>query len=946
MADDSGNRALDFFQRANSSYLEYLYSLFQNQPEALDPQWALFFAGFEAGFGEAGAPARAAIEHQLRPPGAEPAGTCPASGKSLIKLADGIQDLVHSYRELGHLEATLDPLGQPRTANPLLALERFGLSEEDLPCEGGAGTFLGPTDGTLQSLLDQLRLTYCGHLGVEFMHIASKEQRDWLIERMEPACNVPQLTCDEKQRVLQQLITAETFETFLHTKYVGQKRFSLEGSEALIPLLETIIETGAELGVDEVVMGMPHRGRLNVLAHVLHKPYELILSEFEGTTPWQASEGDGDVKYHLGFSHDRLAACGRPVHTSLSYNPSHLELVNPVIQGIVRAKQERRGPAGQACVLPMLLHGEAAFTGQGIVPETLNLSELPAYRTGGTIHVVVNNQVGFTATADQTRFTPYPTDIARMIQAPIFHVNGDDPDAVVHAARLAIGFRQQFNVDVVIDLWCYRRRGHNEADEPAYTQPRMYERIGRHPSVVQQYARRLLEAGDIDEHFVQQTAGQLKQRLMEALNLARQRHPQQKIHTLGGLWTGLARSGESQVETKIPQTVIDRITDTYLHHPDGFSVHPKLKLLSARREMAQGKRPVDWGCAEMWSLGSLLLEGTPVRLMGQDSERGTFSHRHAVLHDTQTGETYIPLQHLSEDQGSFTIRNTMLSELAVLGFEYGYSSADPHTLVIWEAQFGDFANGAQPIIDQFLVSAESKWLRMSGLVLLLPHGYEGQGPEHSSARLERFLQLCGDDNIQVCYPTRSAQYFHLLRRQMRRNFRKPLVIMSPKSLLRDERAGSVLDDFTDSSFHPVFDDPQQPDPEQVRRLILCSGRVFYSLDAARQKSGQHNIALVRIEQLYPFPEPQVRSVLARYRRSRDVCWVQEEPKNMGAWTYIEPRLRALFPKHAAPIYIGRDAAASPATGIFHIHEAEEKAFLEQALDVTEPAPAPTAAVTA
>ena len=923
MENTTGNRSLDFFQRANSAYLDHLYSVFKERPDSLDPQWALFFAGFEAGYGE----------------GASRPGS-PALGQS--NLADGVSDLVHSYRELGHFEATLDPLGQARPQNPLLSLAQFGLSEEHLSCDVGSGTFLGPTDGTLRSLLDQLRQTYCANLGVEFMHIASKEQRDWLVARIEPSCNVPQLSSDERRRVLDQLLAAETFETFLHTKYLGQKRFSLEGSEALIPLLETVIDEGAALGIDEVVMGMPHRGRLNVLAHVLRKPYELIMSEFEGTTPWQESEGDGDVKYHLGFSNDRTALCGRPIHTSLSYNPSHLELVDPVIQGIVRAKQQRRGDEGQAQVLPMLLHGEAAFTGQGIVPETLSLSELPAYRTGGTIHVIVNNQVGFTATPDQTRFTPYATDVALMIQAPIFHVNGDDPEAIVHAAKLAIAFRQQFNVDVLIDLWCYRRRGHNESDEPAYTQPRMYAQIAQQPSVVQLYAQRLLEAGDIHEDYVEQTAGQLRQRLNEAMNLARQRHPQQKIHALGGLWTGLSRGGDEQADTAISQDVIDRITDSYLKQPECFSVHPKLKFLAGRREMAQGARLVDWGCAEMLSIGSLLLEGTPVRLMGQDSERGTFSHRHAVLHDAQTDAPYIPLQHLSAQQGSFTIRNSMLSELAVLGFEYGFSSADPHTLVIWEAQFGDFANGAQPIIDQFLVSAESKWLRMSGLVLLLPHGYEGQGPEHSSARLERFLQLCGDNNIQVCYPTRSAQLFHLLRRQMRRNFRKPLVVMSPKSLLRDERAASALDEFTQASFQPVLGDPRRPNPELVRRLVFCSGRVFYPLDAARQQREQQNLAIVRIEQLYPFPQQQIRAALAQYRRVRDVCWLQEEPRNMGAWSFVEPRLRELLPKHVAPAYIGRDEAASPATGIFHVHEAEEKSFIEQILEIPEPVSTPAA----
>lgn len=944
-------RLLDFFQRANADYLEQLYEEFRKTPDSVDPKWALFFAGFEAGYGES---TEAATQKNGEAPtnGDVPSASaaplaigshCPTGGEELSKLNYGVQDLVHTYRELGHFEATLDPLEQPRKPNPLLELNQFGLDEKYLDCHVANGTFQGPTDGTLGGLLGQLRHTYCRNIGVEFMHISSKEQREWLLARIEPSSNDPDLTGEERRRALDQLISAESFETFLHTKYLGQKRFSVEGSEALIPLLEAVIEEGARLGVDEVVMGMSHRGRLNVLAHVLHKPYELIFSEFEGTTPWQESEGDGDVKYHLGFSNDRTALCGRVVHTSLSYNPSHLELVDPVIQGIVRAKQQRKGTNGQSRVLPVLMHGEAAFTGQGIVPETLSLSELKVYRTGGTIHVIVNNQVGFTATPKQTRFTPYPTDVALMIQAPIFHVNGDDPSAVVHAAKLAIAFRQQFNIDVFIDLWCYRRRGHNESDEPAYTQPLMYEQIAKHASVVQLYARKLLEAGDIDGAYVEQVVNRLKERLTGAMNLARQSHPQQKIQTLGGLWKGLTRDGDWNAATGIAREVINQITDSYLKTPEGFTIHAKLKFLAMRREMAQGKRPVDWGCAEMWALGSLLMEGTPVRLIGQDSERGTFSHRHALLHDIHTGARYVPLQHLSSGQATFTIRNSMLSELAVLGFEYGFSSADPHTLVIWEAQFGDFVNGAQPIIDQFLVSAESKWLRMSGLVLLLPHGYEGQGPEHSSARLERFLQLCADNNIQVCYPTRSAQFFHLLRRQMRRTFRKPLVIMSPKSLLRDERAASPLEEFTQISFQRVLADPRKPNPEHVRRILFCSGRVFYTLDAANEQHNREDLAIIRVEQLYPFPEPELQAVIAKYQNATEFCWVQEEPRNMGAWSYIEPRLRELLPDNTKITYVGRDEAASPATGIFHVHEAEEKSIIHKALSVPEPVSTPATA---
>ena len=911
-------RPLDFFQQANADYLERLHEEYLRDPDSVDPQWAIFFAGFEAGASEPQAPRPAPQDETSR------------------ELATGVQDLVHSYRELGHFMARLDPLGNGRYQHPLLELDQFGLSEDDLDRHVGSGTFLGPTDGTLRSLIEQLKATYCGTIGVEYMTIADKHQREWLQQRMEPILNQPEYSEKQVQEILTHLITAETFETFLHTKYLGQKRFSVEGAESLIPLLETIIEQGAALDVDEIVMGMPHRGRLNVLANVLRKPYEIILSEFEGTVPWQTSEGDGDVKYHLGYSNDRTIN-GKAIHCSLSYNPSHLELVDPVIQGIVRAKQQRKRDDDHGRVVPILIHGEAAFTGQGIVPETLSLSELRSYRTGGTIHIIINNQVGFTATKEQTRFTPYPTDVARMIQAPIFHVNGDDPEAVVHAASLAIAFRQQFKVDVMIDLWCYRRRGHNESDDPTYTQPRMYQQIAEHPTVVQRYTQQLLEEGKLQPDEAESAASVVRQRLKEAQELAKQRHPHQKIQSLGGLWKGLQRAGRDwSAQTAIEQPVMARVTDRYLHPPERFAMHSKLqRQFKQREEMTKGEKPVDWGCAEMWAIGSLLLEGTPVRLVGQDSERGTFSHRHAVLHDVETGERYIPLERLAKDQAQFTIINTMLSELAVLGFEYGFSSADPHTLVIWEAQFGDFVNGAQPIIDQFIVSAESKWQRMSGLVLLLPHGYEGQGPEHSSARLERFLQLCGDENIQVCYPTQSAQYFHLLRRQMRRNFRKPLVVMAPKSLLREPRAGSSLADFTEGSFRLVIDDPQQPDSRLIRRLLLCSGRVFFPLQHARGEREIDSVAIARVEQLYPFPAEEISALLRRYRGIEELCWVQEEPKNMGAWSYIEPRLRSLLPEGVVLKYAGREEAASPATGLHHLHEMEEETLLSEALGKKE-----------
>lgn len=928
----------DFLHRANADYIERLYAQYRSDPQSLEPEWQAFFAGYDLG---ADLPGKVRPSAMQSPASQPPATQPPTNGQAaepLDRLVEGAYDLVHSYRELGHYIARVDPLGHDRPPHPLLALGESGLAEADLDRPVGAGSFLGPPAASLRELLRQLQTTYCGTLGVEYMDIASRDQRTWLQERIEPALNRPSLPARQSRRTLELLVTAQTFEEFLHAKFLGQKRFSVEGAESLIPLLDTLIEEGAALGAQEVVMGMAHRGRLNVLAHVLNKPYEIILGEFAKRAPSDSPEGEGDVKYHRGFSHNRVTLGGHKVHCSLSSNPSHLELVNPVIEGMARAKQERRGDRGRSQVVPILIHGEAAFTGQGIVPETLGLSELPAYRTGGTIHVIVNNQVGFTATPQQTRCTPYPTDVAKMVQAPIFHVNGDDPAAVVHAARLAIAFRQQFKCDVLIDLWCYRRHGHNEADDPTFTQPVMYRQIAGHPPVAQVYAERLVLEGAIQAAEMERFKTEARGRLDQALAVARELRPRQRTFALGGLWEGLGWAADDwSAQTAVSGELLARVAAGAVRLPTDFHLHRKLqRLLDARSAMAAGTKPVDWGCAEMWALGSLLLEGTAVRLTGQDVERGTFSHRHAVLHDFEQGTRWVPLENLAADQGRFTIVNTMLSELAVMGFEYGFSSADPHTLVVWEAQFGDFVNGAQPIIDQFLTSGEAKWQRMSGLVLLLPHGYEGQGPEHSSARLERFLQQCAENNLQVCNLTHPAQYFHALRRQMRRNFRKPLILMTPKSLLRDERSASRLEDFTQGGFRLVIDDPAQPPRDQVQRLVLCSGRVFYALQAARDERAAGNLALVRVEQLYPLPRAELQAIFARYRRAHEVVWAQEEPRNMGAWSFIEPRLRELLPDGSVLTYQGRDEAASPATGALGLHEMEERELIERALATAAP----------
>jgi 2-oxoglutarate dehydrogenase E1 component len=905
---------------ANAAYLEELYREYQRDPLSVERGWADFFAA-------------------LDPEGQKQEGS-PERRSRRQRTDRGVAALVQAYRELGHFIANLDPLGNNQHRHPLLELSEFGLGEEDLEKGVGSGGFLGHTDGSLRDLLAKLRTTYCRTLGVEYTSIADKNQRDWLQQRIEPHLNRPEYPAPQCRQVLARLLAAEEFEQFLHTRYLGQKRFSLEGADTLLPLLDSLAEHGAELAVEEMVFGMAHRGRLNVLAHFLHKPYEYILAEFEGASHRERSEEEGDVKYHLGYSYDHTTPCGRPIHLSLSANPSHLELVDPVIEGIVHAKQDYLEDHLRRRVVPVLIHGEAAFTGQGIVAETLSLSQLDHYQTGGTIHIILNNQLGYTATPAETRFTPYPTDVARQIQVPVFHVNANDPEAVIQAGRLAIEFRQEFRRDVLIDLWSYRRHGHNEADDPTFTQPLMYKEIAKHPTVCELYAWELVGQGKITPEEVEQLRRQAREKLEKAQEATQGLKVKPRLSVFGGVWQGLTwADGNWNTDTAITPERVAQIAAGGTKVPSGFSLSRTLqRLVSARVEMAQGQRPVDWGCAEMLGLGSLMLEGVPVRLVGQDSQRGTFSHRHAVWHDTETGQTYTPLAHLAEAQARFTVINTMLSELAVLGFEYGISSADPRRLVIWEAQFGDFVNGAQPIIDQFLCSGEAKWQRMSGLVLLLPHGFEGMGPEHSSARLERFLQLCAKDNMQVCYPTTAAQFFHLLRRQMRRSFRKPLIAMTPKSLLRHRPSFSPIADFTAGGFQRVIDDETIAPPRAVRRLILCSGRIYYDLLEARQAQAAPDVALVRVEQLYPFPRPELEMLLARYAEVETLCWVQEEPRNMGAWSFVCPLIQHLLGEERRLGYVGRDKASSPATGSYLVHQREQREIVAQALGLAAAPP--------
>jgi 2-oxoglutarate dehydrogenase E1 component len=917
------NLPADNLAFANKDYIAEQYRRYKADPSSVDQRWAFFFAGFELG-ADGG--------------GVTPTAAAAVDGVSAEPVL-GVFDLIHSYRELGHLVAHLNPLEPKPAGHPLLEPAEFGFGEADLERVVEGASFRGPFRGTVRELITQLQATYCRTIGVEYMHIQHQDQRVWLRERMEPTLNHPRLSVEYQLQTLEQLTAAEVFEQFLQTRFPTSKRFSLEGGESLIPILRTLLEDGAALGVEEMVLGMPHRGRLNVLAHVLRKPYEMILAEFEGTPLAADAIGDGDVKYHQGFSRDHRTQDGRVVHVSLSPNPSHLEAINPVIEGIVYAKQRRRRDGGGGQVVPVLIHGDAAFTGQGVAYETLALSELEGYRTGGTLHIIINNQVGFTTPPQMYRFTPYPSDVAKIIQAPVFHVNGDDPEAAIQAARLAIGFRQQFRKDVFIDLVCYRKRGHNELDDPTFTQPVMYRRIAAKTSPATLYRERLVAANVLTREEADRQASEIRSLLDDAHDYARDFMPRQQVFAFGGLWKGLGWPGSDwSASTGVSRELLVEIATACARLPAGFTPHPRVqRLLAARAAAVVEDGEIDWPCAEMLALGSLAVEGVPVRLSGQDSGRGTFSQRHAVLHDTNTGACHVPLDGIRDGQARVDILDSMLSENAVLGFEFGLSLADPHRLVLWEAQYGDFANGAQVVIDQFVAASESKWARMSGLVLLLPHGYEGQGPEHSSARLERFLQLCAEDNVQVCCPTTPAQLFHLLRRQVHRSFRKPLVILTPKSLLRHKLVVSPVRDLTDSAFQPVLDDPAPTGTQAagtplergaVRRILLCTGKIYYTLLAERAERGADTVAIVRLEQLHPFPAQELHAVLRTYPGVQDVWWAQEEPRNMGAWTFVSQRL--VLPGDRTLAYIGRPEAASPATGVYKVHVEEEAALVAQA----------------
>jgi 2-oxoglutarate dehydrogenase E1 component len=964
-----------FLNGANAAYLEAQFARYAADPGSVTGDWRAFFEGLA----DSGAPTAKGPSWRRRdwPPAvngeliAALDGDWPraeqalqakigarAPGASVEEVRQATKDslralmLIRAFRIRGHLIADLDPLGlQPKTVHPELDPKTLGFSEDDMDRPIFIDHVLGLETATLREILEILRRTYCGTFAVEFIHISDPEQKAWIQQRIEGPDKEISFTNEGKQAILKKLIEAEGFENFLHRKYTGTKRFGLDGAEATVPALEQIIKRGGALGVQEIVIGMPHRGRLNVLAAVMGKPYHHIFHEFQGgsVTPDDVG-GSGDVKYHLGASSDREFD-GNRVHLSLTANPSHLEAVDPVVLGKARSKQDRIQPpmeleGPRTHVLPLLLHGDAAFAGQGIVAECFGLSGLRGYRTGGCVHFIVNNQIGFTTSPKFARSSPYPSDVAKMVAAPIFHVNGDDPEAVVYAAKIATEFRQKFAADVVIDMFCYRRFGHNEGDEPSFTQPLMYKTIRSKPSTREIYAKRLAEEGVIEAGW-EETERQAFRDFLDAEFEAGTAFRPNKADWLDGQWSGFVppMDDDRRGDTAVEIDVLRKIGKTITSYPANFGAHKTLdRVLQQKRDALESGHDIDWASAEALAFGSLLLDGFGVRLSGQDCRRGTFSQRHAVFIDQETEKTYTPLKHLKGARATFEVHDSSLSEFAVMGFEYGYSLANPKFLVLWEGQFGDFANGAQVIIDQFLTSGERKWLRMCGLVLLLPHGYEGQGPEHSSARLERFLQLCAQDNIQVANCTTPANYFHILRRQMRRNFRKPLILMTPKSLLRHKKCVSSLADMgPGSSFHRVLWDDAEIKPgstvklvadDRIRRVVLCSGKVYYDLLEEREKRGLDDVYLLRVEQFYPFPAHSLMTELQRFKKA-DIVWCQEEPKNMGAWFFMDPNIEWTLEQIGARTrrarYVGRPSAASPATGLMSRHSHELDEFLNEAL---------------
>ncbi|NHF71857.1 2-oxoglutarate dehydrogenase E1 component [Paracoccus xiamenensis] len=972
-----------FLQGHNATYVEQLHGQWARDPQAVDAAWDRYFAALGDSAADAVAeaegpswkrsdwPPMPAGENISALTGEWPMTSKAEANAAMEKIAaraaekgkeldpeqmrqavmDSIRALmlIRAYRIRGHLHAHLDPLGLREVPYPgELLPETFGFNASDMDRPIFIDNVLGLELATMRQIKEIMDRTYLGTFALQYMHISNPEEAAWLKERIEGYGKEIEFTQNGRRAILNKLVEAEGFEKFLHVKYMGTKRFGLDGGESLIPAMEQIIKRGGALGVQEVVIGMPHRGRLSVLANVMSKPFRAIFHEFQGGSyKPEDVDGSGDVKYHLGASSDREFD-GNNVHLSLTANPSHLEAVNPVVLGKARAKGDQLGDRGErTAVLPILLHGDAAFAGQGIVAECLQLSGIRGHRTGGTIHIVVNNQIGFTTAPHFSRTSPYPTDIALMVEAPIFHVNGDDPEAVVHAAKVATEFRQQFHKDVVIDIFCYRRFGHNEGDEPMFTNPMMYKEIKGHKTTLQLYAERLTKDGLIPEGEIEDMKAAFQAHLNEEFEIGKNYKPN-KADWLDGKWSGLESESAEYVsgQTGIPAADMAQIGRALTTPPEGFNLHKTVgRLIEAKKEMFETGKGFDWSTGEALAFGSLLLEGKPVRLTGQDSTRGTFSHRHSAFIDQMNEQRYYPLNNIREGQAAYEVHDSMLSEYAVLGFEYGYSMAEPNALTLWEAQFGDFANGAQIMFDQFISSGEKKWLRMSGLVMLLPHGFEGQGPEHSSARLERFLQMSAEDNWIVANVTTPANYFHLLRRQLHRSFRKPLVIMTPKSLLRHPLAVSTAEEFqTGSTFHRVLhDDAERGNSatelvkdDKIKRVVICSGKVYYDLLKQRDERGINDVYLMRLEQFYPFPQQSLLKEMGRFKNAEFV-WAQEEPKNQGAWSFVEPNLEwvldKLEHKHKRARYAGRAAAASVATGLASRHKAEQDALVNDALTI-------------
>ena len=983
MTDHPANdqfHASSFMQGHNAEYLEQMYARYANDPNAVDESWQAFFKAMGddemSVKQEAAGPSWArtdwppmpnddltaaltgewAPEPEVKSAGNKIKAKASEQGVSLnddqIKRAvlDSIRALmiIRAYRIRGHLIADLDPLGMRETIpHPELDAKSYGFTDADMDRPIFIDNVLGLQIATMREILSLVKRTYCGTFALQYMHISNPDEAGWLKERIEGLGKEIQFSREGRKAILNKMVEAEGFEKFLHVKYMGTKRFGLDGGESLIPAMEQIIKRGGNLGVRDIVIGMPHRGRLSVLANVMQKPYRAIFNEFQGgSSKPEDVDGSGDVKYHLGASSDREFD-GNTVHLSLTANPSHLEAVNPVVIGKVRAKQDQNNDAERTSVMPILLHGDAAFAGQGVVAECFALSGLKGHKAGGTMHIVVNNQIGFTTAPHFSRSSPYPTDNALVVEAPIFHVNGDDPEAVVHAAKVATEFRQKFHKDVVIDIFCYRRFGHNEGDEPMFTNPVMYKKIKTQKTSLSLYTERLVRDGLIPEGEIEDMKAAFQAKLNEEFEAGKDYKPN-KADWLDGKWSHLDRNKDGYVrgETAIKPETFAEVGKALSTAPDGLPLHKTVgRLLESKAKMFETGEGFDWATGEALAFGSLLTEGYPVRLSGQDSTRGTFSQRHSSLVNQDTEERYYPLNNVRKGQAQYEVIDSMLSEYAVLGFEYGYSMAEPNALTLWEAQFGDFANGAQIMFDQFISSGESKWLRMSGLVVLLPHGYEGQGPEHSSARLERFLQMCGQDNWIVANCTTPANYFHILRRQLHRDFRKPLILMTPKSLLRHKMAVSKTEEFTTgSSFHRLmWDDAQHGNSDtklvkdnKIKRVVMCSGKVYFDLLEERDARGIDDIYLLRVEQFYPFPAQSAVQELERFK-SAEVVWCQEEPKNQGGWTFIEPNLEWVLgrinAKHTRPKYVGRSTAASPATGLASNHKAQQAALVNDALTI-------------